>query len=200
MKIAQVTIESNAPYSSSKHIDDHEHPKKPKESPDDYEQRTWRYRLHVSADGRVEIPGACFANSIKSAAKRLQLPVPGKRMMQFTKLFEAGVMIPDPLKLAVKADDVLAERLFVPSDGRPGGGKRVFRHFPRVDVWGGTLTVYILDDTITEHVFTQVVRSAGLLVGVGRFRPENRGYYGRFSVKAVKWIDDGDAFLAAGAS
>ena len=61
------------------------------------------------------------------------------------------------------------------------------------------MTFYVLDDIITESVFAQVLRSAGLLVGLGRFRPENRGFYGRFQVDSIKWIEDGDALIGAAA-
>jgi hypothetical protein len=194
-----VHLESLTPYSQSQNIDKLEHPLKPKEGPNDYEQRTWRHRMHKTADGFVQIPSTSFAGAVKSAAKRLQIQVPGKGKTQFTKYFEAGIDVPESLVLKVKADDVPGERLFVPSDGKPGGGKRVYRTFPRIDKWSGVVTFYVLDDVITESVFTQVVRSAGMLVGIGRFRPENRGFYGRFRVLRVEWIEDGDAVIASAA-
>lgn len=73
MHIAIATIEGVSPYSSSKHIDRDEHPEKPKELKDEYEQRTWRHRLHVTPSGHVFIPGVCFAQCVKGAARRLQL-------------------------------------------------------------------------------------------------------------------------------
>lgn len=196
MKIAKVQIEGVTPYSQSKNIDPLEHPKKTKESPDDYEQRTWTHRLHVNSAGFVEIPSTALAHTVKAAARRLQIQVPGKGKTLFTKYFEAGIDVAGPLELKVKATDVAKERLFVPSDGKPGGGRRVYRNFPRIDKWGGEVTFFILDDIITESVFTQVLRSAGLLVGLGRFRPENRGFYGRFKVTKVEWIEDGDAAIS----
>ncbi len=199
MKIAKVNLESITPYSQSKHIDELEHPAKPKESKDDYEKRTWRARMHRTPDGFVEIPSTCFANAVKASARRLQIQVPGKGKTQFTKYFEAGIDVAGSLILSIKAEDVPCDRLFVPADGKPGGGRRVFRHFPRVDNWSGMVTFFILDDMITESVFTQVLRSAGMLVGIGRFRPENRGFYGRFRVKSVEWIEDGDAVIGAAA-
>ena len=197
MKIAITTITGKTPYSQSANIDKLAVPEKPKESKDAYEQRTWRHRMHVTPDGRVEISPTALTGCIKSAARRLQIQVPGKGKTQYTKYFEAGIDVAGPLVLDVKADSVDHDRLFVPSDGRPGGGKRVWRYFPRIDKWGGEVTWYVLDDIITEPVFTQVLRSAGLLVGLGRFRPENRGFYGRFAVDAVKWIEDGEAALTA---
>jgi hypothetical protein len=200
MKIARAHLESVTPYSQSRNIDRLEHPEKPKEGKDDYEQRTCRLRMHVTKGGCVEIPSTAFTGTVKSAARRLQIQVPGKGKTQFTKYFEAGIDVAENLVLSVKASDVPMERLYVPSDGKPGGGKRVYRNFPRIDKWGGVVTFYVLDDIITEPVFTQVLRSAGLLVGIGRFRPENRGFYGRFKVTRVEWIEDGDAVIGAAAA
>lgn len=188
MKTATVHLESTSPYSQSRHYGD-DIPKLAKELPAAYEERTWRNRLHADKSGYVTIPGPAFANCLKTAAKRLKLQVPGKGRVEYTKYFEAGVMCTDGITLPIKAADVPCDKLFVPSDGRPGGGKRVTKFFPRIDEWSGKVTFYIFDDIITEDVFRQVLISAGLVVGLGRFRPENRGFYGRFSVKSIEWAE-----------
>jgi hypothetical protein len=195
MHIAIASLRSTSPYSQSKNIDKLEHPEKAKESKDTYEERIWRHKAHVSSDGYIEIPPTAFAGALMGAAKRLQLQVPGKGKTQYTKYFEAGVQVMDALKLPIKIDDVPRDRLFLNADGKVGGGTRVYRSFPRIDSWSGDVTFYVLDDLIPEDVFTKVLRSAGMLVGIGRFRPEKRGFYGRFSVTALKWIEDGDSVL-----
>lgn len=196
MKIAIAEITGLSPYSQSRHYAD-EVPKKEKELAAAYEERTWRNRMHTTPDGFVQIPGAAFAHCVKAMAKRLKLQVPGKGRVEFTKYFEAGIMVPDNTILPVKAEDVPCNKLFVPSDGVPGGGKRVTKYFPRIDAWSGRVTFYVFDDIITEDVFTNVLKSSGMLVGIGCYRPENRGFYGRFRVDRLNWIDDGEAFLAA---
>jgi hypothetical protein len=201
MKIAHVQLKSTTPYSQARNIDKIEHPEKPKEGKDAYEERTWHHRVHTDARGYVEIPSTAFTSSVKQAARRLQIQVPGKGKTQYTKYFEAGIDVPYGLTLPVTKQEILekrlCDRLFVPSDGKPGGGKRVYRTFPRIDSWSGRVTFFVLDDMIREDVFTQVLRSAGLLVGIGRFRPENRGFYGRFQVVSLEWIEDGDAVVGA---
>jgi hypothetical protein len=200
MKSAIVHLVGTSPYSQGKHYSVQEVPKvdNGKESADAYERRTWRHRMHVMKDGRVEIPGGAFANSLKESAKRLKLQVPGKGRTEYTKFFEAGVMVPDSLPLPVKAEEVPHDELFVPSDGRRGGGKRVTKLFPRIDQWEGDVVFYIFDDIITEDVFQQVLVAAGQLVGIGRFRPERCGYYGRFMVKSIKWLDEAATMQAMG--
>ena len=63
----------------------------------------------------------------------------------------------------------------------------VIRHFPHYAKWSGTLRVHILDDTITKDIFEKVAREAGNFVGIGQFRPEKGGYFGRFEVKSISW-------------
>jgi hypothetical protein len=196
LKIAIAHLVGESPYSQCKNVDKLEVPMKAKELHDDYETRTWRHRMHVTKSGHVEIPGTCFAVAIKTAAKRLGIPVPGKRGQMFGKFFEAGVMVTDGITLPIKASEVPGERLFVPSDGKPGGGKRVYKTFPRIDAWEGQVKFYVFDDIITADVFKQVLVGAGMLVGIGRFRPENRGFYGRFSVKSIRWLDGEEAIAA----
>lgn len=191
MKLATVTLKGASPYSQSKNIDKMEHPEKPKESKDAYEQRTWKLRAHVNSDGFVVIPQTALSHCVKQAARRLQLQIPGKGKTQYTKYFEAGVSCMDDIVTTTHIGTIKSDRLFVPSDGKPGGGTRVYRTFPRIDNWSGQVRFVVYDDIIPEDVFLQVLKSAGVLVGIGRFRPENRGFYGRFTVDAFDWDEEG---------
>ena len=186
MKIAKCSLESSGPYSQSKVIISE---RGPKELHKDFEKRAWKERTHVNGDGEVFIPPMQFANSIKEAAKYLSISIPGQRQAKYTKNFESGIMVLDPLMLNIQIDDIPSEWLFVPSDGKPGGGKRVWKCFPLIKSWKGVVSYYIIDDIITQDVFDQVLRASGLLIGIGRFRPRNRGYYGRFKVKEISWTE-----------
>jgi hypothetical protein len=198
MKSAIAHLVGQTPYSQSRYFSQVEVPKQDngKEGDDAYERRTWRNRLHRTPDGLVQIPGQAFANSIKQAAKYLRLRIPGKGNSEYTKHFEAGIMVPDNLVLPVKADDVPYDELFVPSNGVRGASKRVTKLFPRIDEWEGAVTYYIFDDIIPEDIFKQVLVTSGQLVGIGRFRPQSWGYYGRFTVEAVEWRNE-EATMAA---
>lgn len=185
MKTATVQLRSVSPYSQSKHYTTE---KLPKELPKDYEARTWRDRLHTTDSGEVFIPPMSFKNCLSEAAKFLGIQIPGKGKSTYTKHFEAGVLVTDALMLGINAADVKGEWLFVPSDGVRGSGKRVDKCFPVIHEWSGDVTFHILDETITEEVFVNVLKQAGAFIGIGRFRPRNNGFYGRFSVESVKWV------------
>lgn len=185
MKQFRAQIVGISPYSQSRH---HETPKLDKETSDAYERRTWRKRMHTNANGEVEIPPMSLKNCLSEAAKFLSLQIPGKGKATYTKHFEAGVMVLQPVPLGIKADEVPDEALFVPADGVRGSGKRVTKVFGRIDKWGGTFDITVVDETITKDVLQKHLEEAGNLIGIGRFRPRNNGYYGRFKVVALEEV------------
>lgn len=178
------TLKGTSPYGQSKH---YSVPKLEKESAADHEARTWRHRMHVNADGIVFIPPMALKNCLSEAAKYLSIQIPGKGKSTYTKHFEAGIMVVDPVPLGVKAEEVDGLWLFVPSNGRRGDGKRVDKCFPVIQAWAAEATFYILDETITEHVFRTHLEEAGKFIGIGFSRPRNNGYFGRFEVLDLKW-------------
>lgn len=194
MKIAVATLRGISPYSQSRY---HDTPELEKEGKDAHEMRTWANRLHVTDDGHVFIPPMSFKKALETAASFLRMRIPGKDRSEYGKHFKAGVLVTDGLVLPMRKDDVPGEVFFVSATGKKGGS-RVKRKFPVIREWSGEVTFYILDDTITEDVFTKHLREAGNFIGIGRFRPENGGFYGRFTVEAVNWQDaSADLAMAA---
>ena len=187
MKTAIAHLKSISPYSQSR---DYETEKLPKERPDAYEERTWRDRMHVNDLGYVFIPPMAFKNCLSEIARYLSEQIPGKGKTTFTKHFEAGILVLESLVLPIKKADVPGEWLYVPSDGKRGGSKRVPKCFPLIEQWAGKVTFHILDDTVTPEVFERHLEQAGKFVGIGRFRPRNNGYYGRFRVEKVEWVEE----------
>jgi len=184
MIIAIAELEGISPYSQSKH---HITPKKDRELPKDYEERTWRERLHVNKDGNVFIPPMAFKNCVAEIAKFLGVQIPGKGKSTYTKHFEAGILVTDEVLLPIKKADVQGEWLFLPSDGKRGSGTRVDKCYPVIAEWKATVVFYILDEIITEDVFKDHLERAGQFIGIGRFRPRNNGFYGRFKLKSLSW-------------
>jgi len=185
VKTARAHLKSVSPYSQSRFI---QSKKTRDETHDEFEQRTWPERLHVDENGIVFIPPMSFKNCLAEAAKYKSIQIPGKGKSTYTKHFEAGVMVCEPLSLGVKAKDVKGESLHVPSDGRRGGTTRVVKTFPIIPAWSGVVEFLVLDEVINEDVFLAHLQDAGRFIGIGRFRPRNNGYYGRFEVVKVEWM------------
>lgn len=184
MKTAICKVKGISPLSFSKYISV---PKLPKESASDYEARCWRERIHYDEKENVFIPGAMFKNCISAAAKYLSMQIPGKGKSTFTKNIEAGIMCYEPVYIGIKKNDVEGETLFVPSNGQRGGTTRVEKQFPKIREWEGTVSFLIIDSIITKDIFEKHLTEAGSLIGIGRFRPRNNGYYGRFIVENIEW-------------
>lgn len=156
------------------------------EGKDAFEERTWRERMHVDTNGNVFVPPMALKNCLPQISKYLNQSVPGQGKKTYTKFFEAGVMCIQPITLNIKADDVKGERLFVPSDGKRGGGTRVWRIFPFIpEGWKGTAELVVIDPVLIDkpEKIQEYLEQAGKFIGLGRFRPSNNGYYGRFEVR-----------------
>ena len=184
MRTASVTIRGITPLSTSKAIVSD---KPAKEQHGEFEKRIWRERAHVDKDGVCFLPAMAFKNSLTEAAKYLGLKIPGKRNATYSKHFEAGVYVDTPLSLGVVANEVEGEWVFVPSDGKRGGGSRVWKCFPVFRTWGGVVQFHVLDETITDEAFKEHLEASGMFRGVGRFRPGSNGFYGRFEIVKIEW-------------
>lgn len=184
-RIATATLSSVSPYSASRA---HSAPKLEKELHGDYEDRTWRMKLHTDhATGRVVLPAMAFKWCIASAAKRLQMQIAGKGKSTYTKHFLSGVLVMENLLLPIKPEDVPATPVYANADGVRGSGKRVMRFFPTVHEWSGDIAFHVIDDVIKPEIFEAVLTEAGNFIGIGQFRPENGGYCGRFKVDRIVW-------------
>ncbi|XWN29951.1 MAG: hypothetical protein ROR55_21015 [Devosia sp.] len=184
MRIANVKLSSVAPYSQSRA---HETPKLDREAPDAYEKRTWREKCHYYKDGTIFIPQMAFKMALDTAAKMMGMQIPGKGKATYTKFFESGVLVLDAPSTESNKDTVPFDRIHANADGVRGSGKRVWRIFPRIDEWEVDVQFHVLANEITPEVFSETIRQAGAFVGVGRFRPKNGGYYGRFEAKDLSW-------------
>jgi hypothetical protein len=185
---AKFHLESVTPYGPGKF---YEVPKLPKELSKDYEIRTWRERCNYDKEGFVFFPRMGFKYCLISASAFLDEQIPGKGKRTYKKRFEAGIDIIEDLHLPFRKDEVEGEWFMVPSDGKAGGTTRVPKCFPVIPTWDGDLRILVMDDLITKPVLEKHVAEAGKFVGIGRFRPERRGFYGRFIYTSVEYTERG---------
>jgi len=186
MKTCVAHLKSASAYSQSRSYERFI-PALEKEGKDEYEKRTWREKCHVDEKGQLFIPGMSFKMGLDESAKFLGQKIPGRRSSTYTKHFKAGVLVLDNCPIGIKKDEVEAEWLFVNADGVRGSGKRVWKCFPLIREWETNVTFYIADETITKDVFQNHLEESGKFIGIGRFRPQNGGFKGRFEVVKTTW-------------
>ena len=201
MKKSVCTFEATTPYSQSKPICEEEFPKKDdgKEKADAWDKRVCREHLHYNQDGRVFIPGAQFKNAITDAASYLGIKIKGRGASTYAKHLRSGVCVVDDLYPEVliggkwvpnaTKDMIPTEAVYV--DAMPGkaGGGRVWRNYPVFQSWRGQIAFIIVDGEITEGVWKEHLEAAGLLIGIGRWRAERGGNYGRFVLRSHTWTE-----------
>jgi hypothetical protein len=186
MKQATCRLSSVAPYSQSRPWPSHV-PAPARGKAEEHDELYWREKAHADGNGAVYIPPMAFKMALDDAAKMLGERIPGKGQSTYTKRFQSGVLVMDPLMVGVDKADLESDRIFVNADGVRGSGKRVWKRFPRIDEWSGDVVFHVMSDEITADVFERTLRHAGGFIGIGRFRPQSGGYYGRFSVEGVAW-------------
>jgi hypothetical protein len=197
MTIYIARITGTSPLSQGKY---HNTDKKPRETPDAFEERTWHMRLHIDPEtNKALIPPMAFKNGLMTAAKKLSMKVPGQARKTFTSIITSGVICRMPSILNFELEDCEKETLFVSATGKSGQGTgtRVMRHFPTYrGKWQADVEFFIVDPAITQEILHEHLACMGKLVGVGRFRPEVGGYYGMFNVDSLEAVSD-DELAAA---
>jgi hypothetical protein len=111
MKTVLATIKGVSPYGQSMAIAS---VKNTGEGHEDFENRIWRERMHLDSNGIVFIPPMAIKNMLSDCARFLSESVPGKGKATWTKNFDAGILVTQPVSLGIKGADVQGLRLFVP--------------------------------------------------------------------------------------
>jgi hypothetical protein len=94
----------------------------------------------------------------------------------------AGMFSIDPEKIRIGSDFVIDKRSAVNRNIKA----RVIVIRPRWDNWKVSFVLNVDNDTITEETITQIITHAGDYVGIGSYRPQNNGQFGRFRLVEIK--------------
>jgi len=154
------------------------------ESYEDHDQRIWSKKAHYNDDGNVMIPGEWIKGLLKASQRRGKFPIqpPGARSKNDNMLpyFISGVLIEDSEitnnKKPIKEKDLLPYRCMV----SPQRGSSVPRTRPMISDWESTIKFVIIDEAISEDCLVTVMTWIGTYFGMGDFRPQQGGNFGRF--------------------
>jgi len=178
-----------SPYSSSRR---HETPWLDRETADAYDLRTWPEYCTTNKEGQVCIPAMAFKQGMSQAAFKLGEKPKGRRGATYKGFFESGLLVDgdvaifcDGKPLTKKDAEMVA--IYANPSGQRGGSKQVLKRYPVFHKWEGTVELTVLDDILEQAVIDAHARALGMIVGVGRFRPEKGGTNGRFSIIKLQW-------------
>lgn len=186
--IVRFRLVGQSPLSFNKYVSPDEFPKLEGENAQDWGMRIWQEKAHYDHEGQVKLPSMMLKNALVNAGKYRGEQVPGKGKKTFTKFIMAAVVLPDDLAVSIPGvgranrDNLQYETVLSGNKD-----KKIPAKFPILNNWEADGYCWILDDTIKEEVFKRHLQTAGMFIGLGKFRIGEGGCYGRFGVEDFTW-------------
>jgi hypothetical protein len=146
--------------------------------PPEVEAEAGTYRL---SDGALGFPAAAFKKAVVSAAKGRKVGKLGLPGIVLASVFETTeyVALIDP-----DSEESIHDYEIDIRGARPQKQGMVRRARPRVDAWACDVSLEYDEDLVTADLVRDLLERAGRNIGIGNFRPEKSGRYGRFEVAA----------------
>ncbi len=141
----------------------------------------WMGGLYHDKDMGPYLPGQNIKSALVGAAKLNRLGAAFKR----------GVMV---LEERVKLDypgprdpeKMFAERKFVDCRSVVVSQSRLMRYRPKIHDWSLQVDVMFSPEMTEQDSIVRAAEDAGMFVGLGDYRPEKGGTFGRFNVEVVQ--------------
>jgi hypothetical protein len=147
----------------------------------DVEAEDGTYRL---PDGTLYFPTLAFRRTAIDAGKGRRIGKVAASGVMTGSLFIAGDHL-ETVLLDPKTDDPLdAYEVDVRRAVPPGQGA-VIRARPRVDSWAAVVSFELDDERVPAELLEELFRLGGNAVGIGNYRPQKGGVYGRFTVERL---------------
>lgn len=161
--------------------------KKRSESHAEFDERTWQQKCRVADDGFLYLPPIALKACLTSTASYAGMRVEGNAKRTYTASFVRGLQCSAPIRLDVTLDDIeLMHELVISEPGNRRKGTRVMRTFPYAAEWTAQASAQVLDAIITPEILRHHLNLAGIMTGLGTWRPESGREYGRFSVTSFE--------------
>ena len=176
MYVVNLVIEGVTPLQQSKEYTSNE-AKGPNETHADYEKRTWMQRAHINENGNVFMPAGALKKAMIDAARYSGDQIPGQGKKTYTAKVSSGICVVSDIVTNKKEKDIEKRDVFAGMNN-----KRVWKSFPTVTGWTATTCLHVYDPILSPEVVTRILDTAGKFIGIGTWRPQNGGEYGRFKI------------------
>ena len=140
--------------------------------------------LYLNSDGEPTIPEAAFRAVIETAARKLKQGPQVREGLLVEKVDEflydrsLGTTAEELSKTAQFTTGVVVQR------------NRILRTRAKFDEWGAIFTVECDDELVDTIQLNGWLDIAGRRIGLGDWRPEKSGHYGRFKTLEIKPLKD----------
>ena len=143
---------------------------------DDVEQSLYRLQ-----DGKIFQPAIHLLSAMKKAGAKFQIP--GQRKQTYKNLIGSGAVIISPSDIVHRYQEYAVHVCSVVVPATKG---RIIRRRPMLPKWALSFQLEYDDLEIGEKDIREILDYAGKCVGIGDWRPEKGGSFGRFLVSKFK--------------
>ena len=131
-------------------------------------------------DEKICLPAVYLKNCITEASK--QFKIIGKGKSTYSKIVASTVDI-EPFMIELKSGKY---EIFRISAVNPMTKGRMMTERPKFNKWSAEFEVVINDPAVPVSVINEILEHAGKYVGVGDWRPEKKGMFGKFMITSFK--------------
>lgn len=157
--------------------------KKPRQKNKDQQADNVEQSLYRLPDGTIYQPAIHILSSMKKAGSKFQIPGQGKST--YKNLVGSGAVIisPDAIPHKNQSYDIDARPVVNPSTKG-----RIVRMRPMLTHWMLHFQIEYDETEISCKDINEILSYAGKRIGIGDFRPEKGGSFGRFMISNFKEI------------
>lgn len=138
----------------------------------------WMGSLYHDPKQGLFLPSQNVMSSIRGGAKLNKLGTQfGRAALCLEERLTLATQLPKDLNAAWEMGQFTDARSVVVQRAR------LMRYRPRFDQWSTTITIHYAPDVLDKAQIIQAAENAGRLIGIGDFRPEKSGIFGRFQVE-----------------
>jgi len=153
-----------------------------KQASTDWEKEALK-KLYKDADGVIYQPSEHIIRTLIDAGKKIRMKGAGKAT--YSKIFGSMVQVePDTIPHLNQDFEIHKSLVVIPSTKG-----RIMRYRPKINKWGLKFSI-LFEEEIKPETIKEALEIAGKYSGLGDWRPEKKGRFGKFQVVSFKEAKD----------
>lgn len=137
-------------------------------------------KLYKDENGKTILPAVYLKNCLVEASK--QFKIVGKGKSTYSKLVASTTDI-NPFYIDFKSGKYEVFRI---SAVNPMTKGRMMTERPKYNKWSASFEILLNDEAVPVSVINEILEHSGKYVGIGDWRPEKKGMFGKFMVTSFK--------------
>jgi hypothetical protein len=137
-------------------------------------------KLYLDEEGKTMLPAVYLKNCIVEASK--QFKIVGKGKSTYSKLVASTVEI-EPFYIDLNASKY---EIFRISAVNPMTRGRMMTERPKFNKWSASFELILNDESVPISVINEILEHSGKYVGIGDWRPQTKGMFGKFMITSFK--------------